>query len=94
MCLAVPMRIVEIQNGLAWVEVAGVRRQVSVELLEDPKVGEFVMVHAGYAIERVSEEEAQETLDLIRQVASLGEEGEPPMQEGLGGPRPEGKVNT
>ncbi len=76
MCLAVPMKIVEIQDGLAWVEVAGVRRQVSVELLEGPKVGEYVMVHAGYAIERVSEEEAKETLDLIRQVAALGETDE------------------
>ncbi len=71
MCLAVPMEIIEMSDELAIVEVAGVRRQVNVELVLEPKVGDFVIVHAGYAIEKLSADEAMETLDLLRQVAEL-----------------------
>jgi len=72
MCLAVPMQIRRIEMPLATVEVAGVSRQVNVELVDQPKIGDYVVVHAGYAIERLTEEEALETLDLLRQVAELG----------------------
>lgn len=71
MCLAVPMEVVQIEDELATVEVAGVRRQINVGLLEDVRIGEFVIVHAGYAIEKLDSKEAEETLDLIRQVASF-----------------------
>lgn len=71
MCLAVPMEIIELDDALATVEVAGVRRQVNVELVPEPQVGDYVIVHAGYAIEKLSPDEAIETLDLLRQVAEL-----------------------
>ncbi len=71
MCLAVPMEIIEIDESLATVEVAGVRRQVNVELIPEPTIGDYVIVHAGYAIEKLSPQEAVETLDLLRQVAEL-----------------------
>jgi hydrogenase expression/formation protein HypC len=58
MCLAVPLKITEI-NGLdAVAEYSGVSRRVRLDFIKDPKVGEYVMVHAGFAIERVSEDQA------------------------------------
>ena len=70
MCLAVPMKIVRKDglNGLA--ELDGVSRQVSLRLVEDVQVGDYVLVHAGFAIERVDEEEAEETLKIMQQIAS------------------------
>lgn len=58
MCLAVPLKIVEI-NGLDAVgEWEGVRRKIRVDFIPDPQVGQYVIVHAGFAIERLSEEQA------------------------------------
>ncbi|MCD6496750.1 MAG: HypC/HybG/HupF family hydrogenase formation chaperone [Deltaproteobacteria bacterium] len=82
MCLAVPMQIRDLEMPLATVEVAGVSRQVNVELVDQPKIGDYVVVHAGYAIEKLTEEEALETLDLLRQVAELGDD-EPPPTPGI-----------
>ena len=71
MCLGVPMRIVEIHGDhLATAETFGVRRRISTALLvEDAKVGEWVMVHVGYALERLEYDEAMEILDLLAAVA-------------------------
>ena len=72
MCLAIPMRVVEIEGAVARVEEGGVRREVRVDLVEGVKVGDYVIVHAGIAIERLDEEEARETLRLLEEV--FGEE--------------------
>ena len=69
MCLAVPMKLVERQEALGIAEIDGVRREVSLILQPDAKVGDYVLIHAGYAIGLVDEEEANATLDLLRQVA-------------------------
>ena len=69
MCLAVPMKLVERQEALGIAELDGVRREVSLMLQPEVEVGEYVLVHAGYAIGVVDEEEANATLDLLRQVA-------------------------
>ncbi len=69
MCLAVPMKLVERQEALGIAEIDGVRREVSLMLQPDAKVGDYVLIHAGYAIGLVDEEEANATLDLLRQVA-------------------------
>ena len=64
MCLAVPARIQEIKpNDLAVVEIQGNQREVSVCLLENPQVGEFVLIHAGFAIERVDEATAKQIFE-------------------------------
>jgi hydrogenase expression/formation protein HypC len=65
MCLAVPMKVIEIDGPIAQVEEAGVRRSARVDLVEGIKVGDYVIVHAGIAIERMEPEEAAETLKLF-----------------------------
>jgi len=69
MCLGVPAKILETGDGAAVVELGGVRREISVMLVDDVSVGEWVIVHAGFAIERLSEEEAEQTLSLFREIA-------------------------
>ena len=73
MCLAIPMQLVERDEGLGTVEIDGVRREVSLMLLDDAKVGEYLLIHAGFAIGRVDESEAKETLELLRQLGDVGE---------------------
>jgi hydrogenase expression/formation protein HypC len=71
MCLAVPAKVVEIvdeENQIAKVDIGGVRRNISVALLEDVRVGDWVLVHVGFAIQKVDEEEATQTLTLLRQL--------------------------
>jgi len=72
MCLGIPMRIVERTGDDAVVESGGVRRSIRCDLLRSVAVGEYVLVHAGYAIERLDEAEALETLDLLRKVYEAG----------------------
>lgn len=70
MCLAVPAKIVDRVDMMATVEVSGVTRQVSLMLLPDAKVGDYVLVHAGFAIQTVDEEEAKRTLELFEEMAA------------------------
>jgi hydrogenase expression/formation protein HypC len=70
-CLAIPGQIVELApaaDGLAVVAVAGVRRTVNVSLLEDPRPGDWVLIHVGFALQIVDEQEAQATLRLLEQM--------------------------
>ena len=69
MCVAVPLLVKSIENLQAEVEMAGVSRVVSLVLTPEAKVGDYVIVHAGYAIGVLDEEEALETLELFRQIA-------------------------
>ncbi len=69
MCLAIPMQIMEIDGPLAVAEVDGVRRQARLDLLPEAQVGDYILVHAGLAIATVDAQAAQETLDLLRQMA-------------------------
>lgn len=72
MCLAIPAKINSIdENRLATVDILGVTREVSVDLTPQAQIGDFVLVHAGFAIEVVSEEYAQETIDLINEFPEL-----------------------
>ncbi|MGE5509273.1 MAG: HypC/HybG/HupF family hydrogenase formation chaperone [Chitinophagales bacterium] len=68
MCLAVPAKVLSIDGTLARVEVEGNVREVGVRLVPDVKVGDFVLVHAGFAVEIVDEKAAEETLDIFRQL--------------------------
>lgn len=79
MCLAIPGKIVEIvdpENQIAKVEVGGVRRNVNIGMLDDVKVGEYVLIHVGFAMSRIDEQEAQETLRLLEELGSYEEEVE------------------
>jgi len=69
MCLGVPAKILETGDGTAVAEVGGVRREISVMLIDDVSVGDWVIVHAGFAIEKLSEEAAEQTLALFREIA-------------------------
>ena len=71
MCLAIPSRVVDIKNDMAVIDVDGVRREASLLLLEDPKVGDWVIVHAGFAIQKIDEAAARESLDILRQTAAV-----------------------
>lgn len=70
MCLALPAEIVEIDPTLdnATVSLEGVRKEISLALVEDVAIGDFVLVHVGYALSKVSREEAEKTLALMAQV--------------------------
>jgi len=75
MCLAVPMQIVSIEGDNMVAEIDGVRREASLMMLnEKVAVGDFVLIHAGFAISRLDEDEALETLDLMRECLTLGQE--------------------
>ena len=65
MCLAVPMKVVKLEWPLAQVEEKGVRLSARVDLVEGVKVGDYVIVHAGVAIDKLEPEEAEETLRLL-----------------------------
>ncbi|MCD6220178.1 HypC/HybG/HupF family hydrogenase formation chaperone [Candidatus Calescamantes bacterium] len=68
MCLAVPMKVIEVEGNEGVVELNSVKRRVNFGLLEDVRVGEYVIVHAGFAIQKVEEKEAETTLSLLREL--------------------------
>jgi hydrogenase expression/formation protein HypC len=76
MCLAVPVQVVLIEGDEAEVEIGGVKRRISIALTPEVKVGQYVLLHTGYAINVVDEAEAQETLRIFEQIAKLEEEAE------------------
>jgi hydrogenase expression/formation protein HypC len=69
MCLAIPMRLIEIDGAIAVAEVDGVTRQVRLDLLPEAALGDYVLIHAGLAIARVDAEQAEETLSFLRNLA-------------------------
>jgi hydrogenase expression/formation protein HypC len=71
MCLAIPSKIVKIENNVATIDVDGVQREASLLLIENPEVGDYVIVHAGFAINKINEKDALESLNLLREAASL-----------------------
>jgi len=71
MCLAIPARIKSIQDQMATIDMEGTQLDVSLLLLEDAEIGDFVIVHAGFAIHKIDEHEAMESLKVLRQMASL-----------------------
>lgn len=81
MCLGIPAQIVEISDpeaGLARAELSGVRREVSIALCPEASVGDWVLVHVGFALERIDEEQAAETLALLE---AMGEAYEQELRE-------------
>ena len=71
MCLAIPSKIIKIENNMGTIDVDGVKRKTSLLLLEDAKVGDYVIVHAGFALHKIDETVAMETLQLLKEAAAL-----------------------
>ncbi len=69
MCLALPMKVVKIDSSGGVVEIGKVKMQVNLELLDNVKVGEYVIVHAGFAIQKVDPKEAKETIEILKEMA-------------------------
>ena len=68
MCLAIPLQLVEINGKKAIGEAMGMRREIRVDFIEEPRIGEYVIVHAGFAIERLPEQQALEDLEAWEDV--------------------------
>lgn len=71
MCLGVPGRVIEIENGNAIIDVMGATTHTSIELLKNVKIGDYVMTHAGCAIEILDEEEALKTIEIFNELKEL-----------------------
>lgn len=68
MCLAIPLKLIDINGNTATGEALGMTREIRVDFIPEPKVGDYVMVHAGFAIERLGEEQALEDLTAWEEV--------------------------
>ena len=73
MCLAIPSKIVKIENGMATIDVDGVQRKTSLLLVEDAGVGDYVIVHAGFSLHKIDEADAMESLRILKEAAAFAE---------------------
>lgn len=72
MCLAIPVRVVELApSDQAIVDAGGVRKEISLALVEDVAVGDYVILHVGYALQKLDEDEARRTLELFAAMGGL-----------------------
>jgi hydrogenase expression/formation protein HypC len=71
MCLSIPVQVIEINGDMATVEVGGVRYKAGLQMLSDVKVGDYVLMHTGFAIEKIDEEEAKATLKTFEEFERL-----------------------
>ena len=76
MCIAAPARIMEINDKMATVDFGGVRQQVKLDLVSDVEIDKYVLVHSGYAIEVLTQEEAQESLEAWDELLKVMDEEE------------------
>ena len=75
MCLAIPAKVIEkLENNMARVDIMGVQRTVSLDMTPEAITDDYVLVHAGFALQVVSEEDAKETLDLLMQIPMFQEQ--------------------
>lgn len=68
MCLSIPGRIEKIEGDIARVSIGGTQVEAGLHLIEDAQVGDFVLVHSGFALQKISEEEAKKTIELIKEL--------------------------
>ncbi len=83
MCIAAPAKVVEInkENESLFADFGGVRQEAKINLLPDVEVGDYVLIHAGYAIEKLSEEAAKESLDAWEELLEVLEEEDREMEK-------------
>ncbi len=74
MCLAIPAKVVDMNDAMATIDMEGTQREVSTLLIEDLQLGDYVIVHAGFAIHKIDETEARESLKVLRELAAFAEE--------------------
>lgn len=77
MCLAIPGKIIEmvdVENNIAKVDVGGVRRNINTGMLDDTKVGDYVLIHVGFAMSKIDEHEAEETLRILKEIGEYDAE--------------------
>ncbi|MCK4537555.1 MAG: HypC/HybG/HupF family hydrogenase formation chaperone [Candidatus Krumholzibacteria bacterium] len=82
MCLAIPMRITQMEGDDAVVEAGGIKKKVRLDLLDGVVEGDYILIHTGYAIEKLDKAEALETLELIKQVYRAGMTHDPESGSG------------
>lgn len=81
MCLAIPAKVVErVENNMAKVDIMGVTRTISLDLTPEATTGDFVLVHAGFALQVVDEETANETLELLKEIPFFSEQEDLPQE--------------
>ncbi|MFN4227276.1 MAG: HypC/HybG/HupF family hydrogenase formation chaperone [Candidatus Ratteibacteria bacterium] len=68
MCLAIPMKVEKVKGDFAIVSIGNVKREVNISLLENVKKGDYVIVHAGFAIEKLDKKEAKRTLEIFKEM--------------------------
>lgn len=74
MCLGIPGKIIKIENKTGIVDVMGASREISTEFLKDLKIGDYVLIHAGCAIQKLDEEEALNTLEIFKELKEITNE--------------------
>lgn len=70
MCLAVPLKLIEINGNTAVGESLGMKREIRVDFIQNPEIGDYVIVHAGFAIERLPEQQALEDIEAWEDIAN------------------------
>ncbi|KKM00079.1 hypothetical protein LCGC14_1808020 [marine sediment metagenome] len=73
MCLAVPLKIISIKGKMGVGELGGVKRKISLMLLDKVRVGDYVLLHAGFAINKLETKEAEELLQLLREISEVSD---------------------
>ncbi len=71
MCLAIPMKLIGFEGEKGVVELSGVKKEVSLSLLKNFKIGDYLIIHAGFAIEKLNKKEAKKTLSLWAEIGNL-----------------------
>ncbi len=68
MCLGIPMKVEEINGEFAIVSIGDIRKKVNISLIDDLKVDDYLIVHAGFAIEKIDRKQAEETLEILKEI--------------------------
>jgi len=81
MCLSIPAKVTSINGDTAVVSVGGTEYEASLQLLNDVKIGDYILLHTGFAIQKISEEDAIETLKVFKEFDELNEQIKPKLEE-------------
>jgi len=76
MCLAIPSQIVKIEDTIGTIDTDGVKRKVSLMLIDNPRIGDWVIIHAGFAIHRIEESVAMESLRILKEAVAAVDRAE------------------
>lgn len=76
MCLGIPLKIIKINNNEAVAEANGIKKDIRLDFMPDAEVGDYVMVHAGFALDKIDMTTAEETIDALNEIEKIMHEGE------------------